>query len=178
MLALASTLLFLAEFSLAIRVYLHPSPQTKFATTTASPTQARLLVSHHLGLDSFDSWDDVDGSVWRIVNEAPIVGSAPPRALVLTVGEDVAAGMFVYVFYPCSSSAERARRRHYTVISKTIFFCLISSSTSCLNVFDTQLFFPSSRTRLLDDLLIHVQLTFTSTPSPYRYFLCKTFRRN
>ena len=178
MLALASTLLFLAEFSLAIRVYLHPSPQTKFATTTASPTQARLLVSHHLGLDSFDSWDDVDGSVWRVVDEAPIVGSAPPRALVLTVGEDVAAGVFVYVFYPYSNSTDRVWRRHYTIISKTIFCGIRSSSSSCGNVFNTQRLRPSSRTRLLDDLLIHVRLTFTSTPSPYRYFLCKTFRRN
>lgn len=93
MLAFA-TLLAFARLSLAIRVYLHPQLQAHFASSAASPTQARLLVSHHLGLDTFDSWDDADSAVDRIVMAAPIIGSAPEKAMVLTVGEDVAAGAY------------------------------------------------------------------------------------
>ncbi|KAI5118919.1 hypothetical protein M0805_003743 [Coniferiporia weirii] len=82
-------LLLLSEVALGIKVYLHPELQVKPYSSTLSPSQARAVVSHHLGLDAFDSIQDLDVTAERLVS-GDFVGRGVPNALLLTLSEDVA----------------------------------------------------------------------------------------
>lgn len=85
--------LLLADVSFAIRVFLHPSPaNVAQLPPVLSPTQARAVVSSQLRLDAYDSFEDVDNTVGRIISDGSFVGQGPRSALLLTVSEDVSRG--------------------------------------------------------------------------------------
>ncbi|KAH8107490.1 hypothetical protein DFH11DRAFT_1732320 [Phellopilus nigrolimitatus] len=95
----AWVLLLLAELTLGIRVYLHPAPRRDFLSSTLSPSQARVAVSHHLGLDVFDSIEDVDKSTERFIS-GDFVGEGSRNAILLTLSEDVARDVIPPAFKP------------------------------------------------------------------------------
>lgn len=84
-------LLFLAKASLGIQIYLSPALKVRPLSSTISPTQARVVVSHQLGLDAFDSLEEMDPSTERLVS-GDFIGEGVKNALLLTVSEDVARG--------------------------------------------------------------------------------------
>ncbi|THH04291.1 hypothetical protein EW145_g5629 [Phellinidium pouzarii] len=82
-------LLLLAEVTLGIKVFLQPEPLAKPLSPMLMPSQARVIVSHHLGLDAFDSIQDLDESSAELIS-GDFVGEGVGNALLLTVSEDVA----------------------------------------------------------------------------------------
>lgn len=89
----ASLLLLLADAALGIRIFLHPTKSTFSPTSqTLSPSQARAVVSHHLGLEEFDSVQDAYGVEW-LLNGGTFAGYGESNALLLTMSEDSARGV-------------------------------------------------------------------------------------
>ena len=93
----ACLLLLLAEVSLGIQLYLSPPPNDRLLSSTISPKQARVVVSHQLGLDAFDSVEDMDPSTERLIS-SNFIGEGVKNALLVTVSEDVARGMYYLAF--------------------------------------------------------------------------------
>ena len=102
MFAKSCLLLFLADIALGIRIFLHPSqPSLSSSARTLSPTQARAVVSHHLGLEEFESVEDVHGVEW-LLHGGEFTGYGESNGLMLTMSEDAARGT-------CPTCSARAR---------------------------------------------------------------------
>lgn len=87
-------LLLLAELTLGIQLYISPESNKLPAASTISPKQARVVVSHQLGLDAFDPLEDLDLSTERLLGNS-FVGEGDKNALLLTVSEDIARGAYL-----------------------------------------------------------------------------------
>lgn len=85
-----SVCLLLTGFSQAVHIYLHPFPSLSSASLSA--TQAGATLSHHLGLEYFESLGDNLDLFDGVVQE-PFVGKGSSRALLLSIGEEYASGM-------------------------------------------------------------------------------------
>lgn len=88
-------LLLLAELSFSIRVYLHPPPARELQASlpsTLTPNEARVVVSHHLGFDMFESLEDVTKRIEGLFLDGEFVGKGVRNAMLLTASEDVARG--------------------------------------------------------------------------------------
>lgn len=83
-------MLLLADLALGIRVFLNPPPQSSAPLSSLSTTQARAVVSHHLGLEAFDPVQDVQGAEQLVSGE--FVGKDAQSGLLVTLSEDVAVG--------------------------------------------------------------------------------------
>ena len=86
--------LLLADVALGLRVYLSPSPQSLARPLSLTPTQARAVVSHHLGLEAFDPVHDIQGAEQFISGE--FVGKDARSGLLLTLSEDIARGEYTW----------------------------------------------------------------------------------
>jgi hypothetical protein len=85
-------LLLLADLALGVRIFLHPSnPSFTSSPKTLSPTQARVVVSHHLGLEEFDSVQDTYGVEW-LLHGGSFVGAGGSNALLMTMSEESTRG--------------------------------------------------------------------------------------
>ncbi len=89
--------LLFARLAYSLNVYLHPGPSSPLPAHL-SPTQARVVVSHQLGLDGFDSLEELsnDPSLRKFIllgpSEGSFVGEGPRKALLLSVTNEVALG--------------------------------------------------------------------------------------
>lgn len=86
--------LLFARLTYSLNVYLHPEPPSPLPAHL-SPTQARIVVSHQLGLDGFDSLEELsdDPNLRKFILSAPsFVGEGPRKALLLSVTDEVASG--------------------------------------------------------------------------------------
>ena len=82
--------LLLADVVLGIRIFLNPPTSSLRTPSSLTPTQARAVVSRHLGLEAFDTLQDVQGAEQLVSGE--FVGKDTGNALLLTLSEDVARG--------------------------------------------------------------------------------------
>lgn len=90
-------LLLLADVVLGVRVFLNPPPSSLARLSSLTPPQARAVVSHHLGLEAFDTVQDVQGAEQLISSE--FVGKGVGSGLLLTLSEDVARGQLALGHY-------------------------------------------------------------------------------
>lgn len=91
--------LLFAKLVFSLDVYLNPAPPSPLPSLL-SPTQARIVVSHQLGLDGFDSLEELsdEPSIRNFILSEPfvghLIGRGPRKALLLSVTNEVASGTF------------------------------------------------------------------------------------
>ncbi|OCB87351.1 hypothetical protein A7U60_g5490 [Sanghuangporus baumii] len=150
----AGLLLLLADLALGLRVFLNPPPQSSTSLSTLSTTQARAVVSHHLGLEAFDPVQDVQGAEQLVSGE--FVGKNIGNALLVALTEDVARDVIpsslkqtfslpdppstsLEIPLVVSSYLQRAEHVYSTIFSKAPF----ATAPLLLDAFTTH---PSSAT--------------------------------
>lgn len=76
----------------AVRVYMSPAPD--FHQASVSPEQASAAVSRHLGLESFESFQEGSPGAYK---EESFVGQDARNSLIITVDEADARGAHIYM---------------------------------------------------------------------------------
>ncbi|OCH87859.1 hypothetical protein OBBRIDRAFT_795766 [Obba rivulosa] len=85
-----SVCLFLASLSQAVQLYLHPAPSLP---AKLSPRQANAALARHLGLEAFERIGSDEELYYALAQQESFVGRGNGNALLLSMGEDDAAGV-------------------------------------------------------------------------------------
>ncbi|KLO11719.1 hypothetical protein SCHPADRAFT_905750, partial [Schizopora paradoxa] len=163
--------LLFAKLVFSLDVYLHPEPPSPLPSHL-SPTQARIVVSHQLGLDGFDSLEELsdDPSLRNFILSAPSkgysIGGGPRKALLLSVTNEVASDIIPSNLKSSFSLSNSDKSSN--LVSKTVESFVHRAESVYTNVFSSESSSPPPVPQLLDVFSLH------PTSSGVEKFLAET----
>ena len=91
--SIAYIVLLFIELSTASRIYFHPPLDHAFLEThRIKPNQARLLLSHHFGLEQFEYLQGSDIVLHDVFQKSSFVGEGLGNAFILNIDSKIARG--------------------------------------------------------------------------------------